>query len=96
MGHIERGEKNVSFSTLVRLSDALGISVSELLSEERNSSIKVVSKSRKNQPTDLPSIVRQLNEQRQSLEETAGALKNVTNALRIHGRQSGKSKRFKK
>lgn len=30
MGHVERGEKNVSLSTVVRVSDALGIRLSKL------------------------------------------------------------------
>jgi hypothetical protein len=32
MGHLERGEKNVSITSIVRVSDALGITLSELFS----------------------------------------------------------------
>jgi transcriptional regulator with XRE-family HTH domain len=89
MGHLERGEKNVSFNTLVRLSEALGITLPELLSAQR----KRANKPRKADATtkdDLPGIIQELNGQRQILEQSAGALKNIANALRSHERQSVK------
>jgi transcriptional regulator with XRE-family HTH domain len=84
MGHLERGEKNVSFTTLVRLSDALGITVSELLSDERSTATKTVRKTRKNQTTDLPDIIRELNQQRNILDSTSGVLKQLTRGLQVH------------
>jgi transcriptional regulator with XRE-family HTH domain len=36
MGHVERGEKNISLSTMVRISDALNIPLSELLTENKS------------------------------------------------------------
>lgn len=88
MGHLERGEKNLSFSTLVRLSDALEITVSELLSEERSSATKTIRQSRKNQPTDLPGIIRELNRQRNVLESTGSVLKQLAQGLRVHESKS--------
>lgn len=32
MGHLERGEKNVSFSSILRIADALNVTLSELFS----------------------------------------------------------------
>jgi transcriptional regulator with XRE-family HTH domain len=96
MGHIERGEKNVSFNTLVRLADALGITVSELLSDETKAAQKHSRPRMKIKPTvssdDLSGVIRELNQQRQTLEKTAGALKNVANVLRTHERHSRKRK----
>jgi transcriptional regulator with XRE-family HTH domain len=89
MGHLERGEKNVSFNTLVRLSEALGITLPELLSAQR----KRANKPRKADATtkdDLPGIIQELNGHRQILQQSAGALKNIANALRSHERQSVK------
>jgi transcriptional regulator with XRE-family HTH domain len=48
-GHIERGEKNVSFNTLVRLADAVGITVAELLSDETKAGPKNSTLSTENQ-----------------------------------------------
>ena len=84
MGHIERGEKNVSFSTLVRLSEALGITVSELLSDERSVTTKTVGKRRGRQPSDVPEIIRELNRQRNVLESTSSVLKQLAQGLRVH------------
>jgi transcriptional regulator with XRE-family HTH domain len=36
MGHLERGEKNVSFLSIVRVANALGVTLSELLSGLEN------------------------------------------------------------
>lgn len=88
MGHIERGEKNVSFTTLVRLSGALGITVSELLSEERNAATKTVRKRRNKQPSDVPEIIRELNRQRNVLESTSSVLKELAHGLRVHESKS--------
>jgi transcriptional regulator with XRE-family HTH domain len=37
MGHVERGEKNVSLSTILRVSNALGIRVAELFKRTQKS-----------------------------------------------------------
>jgi transcriptional regulator with XRE-family HTH domain len=84
MGHIERGEKNVSFTTLVRLSDALGITMSELLSDERTATTKLVRTRKNKQPSDVPEIIRELNQQRNALESASGVLKQLATALRAH------------
>lgn len=96
MGHIERGEKNVSFNTLVRLADALDITVSEMLSDDTKAGQNNSRRQLKIKPSasgdDLSGVIRELNQQRQTLEKTAGALKNVATVLRIHERYSSKSK----
>jgi transcriptional regulator with XRE-family HTH domain len=94
MGHLERGEKNLSFNTLVRLSDALGITLSELLAEEAGQSSRKRAARDKSplkgslQPDDLDSIIRELNQRRMALEEAAGALKDVAEALRTREKGS--------
>lgn len=90
MGYLERGEKNVSFTTLVRLADALGITVYELPSEERSSGAKTVRKRKESQLTDIPGIIRALNRQREALDKTAGVLKHIEHALRGRERLTGK------
>ena len=82
MGHLERGEKNVSFNTLVRLSDALGITLPELLSDQVKRASKVPKKGAIPSGGDLSGIIEELNHQRETLERSAGVLKDVANALR--------------
>jgi transcriptional regulator with XRE-family HTH domain len=36
MGHLERGEKNVSFRSILRIADALGITLSEFFADLQN------------------------------------------------------------
>lgn len=89
MGHLERGEKNVSFNTLVRLADALGITLSELLAEETGRSVKKhAPRPTRLRPDDLNSVIRELNQRRIALEETAGAIKAVTEVLRTRQKRS--------
>jgi transcriptional regulator with XRE-family HTH domain len=89
MGHLERGEKNVSFNTLVRLSDALGIAMSELLAEKPGEpGRKRTPGHAKIHPDDLNGVIRELNQRRIVLEETAGALKAVTEVLRTRQKRS--------
>jgi transcriptional regulator with XRE-family HTH domain len=83
MGHLERGEKNVSFNTLVRLSEALGISLPELLSDQGKRASKAPKKGKAiTIGDDLNGIVEELNHQRETLEKSAGVLKDVANTLR--------------
>ena len=104
MGHIERGEKNLSFSTLVRLSDALGMTLPELLADVRTGAEPLKGKAAsKTTPRiaasngargyDLPGIIHELSVQRGNLEEAADALKNMANALRTHERRLRKRKK---
>jgi transcriptional regulator with XRE-family HTH domain len=89
MGHLERGEKNVSFNTLVRLADALGITLSELLAEESSRAVKKrAPRQPALSPDDLGGVVRELNQRRIALEETAGALKALTEVLRTRQKRS--------
>lgn len=49
MGHVERGEKNLSLSTMVRISDALSIRLHELFLWNKNSTPRL----RKARVTDV-------------------------------------------
>ena len=87
MGHLERGEKNVSYNTLLRLAEALKITVSELVSDDHRPDAsqpkrRATRRGRTMLTDDLEGIVRELNFRRTSLEEAALALRNVTVALR--------------
>lgn len=94
MGHLERGEKNVSFNTLARLSDALRITLSELVAEESGRVPKKRAAQAKSslkgshQPDNLGRIIRELNQRRMGLEETAGALRDVAESLRSRQKRS--------
>ena len=93
MGHLERGEKNVSFNTLVRLADALRITIGELVSEgrarrvrgHRTASGTITSK-------DPPGIILELNHRRRALEETADILRSVVEVLRKQQRKKRRKK----
>lgn len=94
MGHIERGEKNVSFNTLVRLAEALGITLPELLTEAapgKKRPAKTTGKQRRSvNADDLGGLVRELLRQRENLDKAAGVLTDVANALRVHERSLSK------
>ena len=94
MGHIERGEKNVSFNTLVRLAQALGIALPELLSEVaagRKAPAKTTGKrNRTVDANDLGGLARELLQQRANLDQAAGVLTDVANALRLRQRSLSK------
>jgi transcriptional regulator with XRE-family HTH domain len=87
MGHLERGEKNVSFNTLERLAEALGITPSELLSNDAKPTNKRTAATKTGRSSSIRSgnlngIIRELNRRRTTLEETAGVLRDVAEALR--------------
>ena len=86
MGHIERGEKNVSFNTLVRLAEALGITLPELLTEVPEGKKRPSKNTSKRRypisADDMGGMVRALNMQRKSLDQTARVLKDVEDALK--------------
>jgi transcriptional regulator with XRE-family HTH domain len=50
MGHIERGEKNLSFGSLVRVANALGISLSELFKGLEDDESRSPTKGRPDRP----------------------------------------------
>lgn len=91
MGHLERGEKNVSFNTLVRLSEALGITLPELLSGQRKRPYKAAQKARTSASIDsLSGVIRELTHQQETLEKSAVVLKHLASALRTDERHSAK------
>lgn len=79
-----RGEKNVSFHTLVRLAQALGITLSQLVAEENVAGQKRGNNQGKTaiRGDDLGGIVRELNCRRTTLRETAAVLDDVIAGLR--------------
>ncbi len=98
MGHIERGEKNLSFSTLLRLADALGIGLPELLSDRRASKVAVKGAGRgmasrsmrpRPNPEDLSALIRELENQREILVKSADCLGDAAKVLRTYKRKPG-------
>jgi transcriptional regulator with XRE-family HTH domain len=86
MGHLERGEKNVSFNTLVKLADALGITLPELLAEGAPLKKRASQQGQALLAVELNAIARKLNQRRLTLEETVEALKVASDKLRAHVR----------
>ena len=91
IGQIERGEKNISFANLLKLSSVLGVALSELLSrlEEGDSSDRAESK-RKTEASrdklanaerrmlDIQKLVKRLGHQRTALDRTILSLEQLT------------------
>jgi hypothetical protein len=74
MGHLERGEKNVSLKSLVRVSDALEITISDLLHG--------VSGGEKDEAKSHPGAERQIDHERLMrevlrLEQTVAAVRQI-------------------
>jgi len=83
VGHLERGEKNVSFGTLVRVSGALSVTLAELLAglEERSGASGKQSEGGKIQKgagrsarRNVTSLLEELRLQRDALESAVLAL----------------------
>jgi transcriptional regulator with XRE-family HTH domain len=84
IGQIERGEKNISFGNLVKISGVLGVTLSELLSglEDGGALGKPESKRKPDTDTrhalDLQKLVRRLSHQRTAMERTIKGLEELT------------------
>jgi transcriptional regulator with XRE-family HTH domain len=73
MGHLERGEKNVSFLSILRVANALGITLSELLAGlEKGNSAKIAN----HKAAGVPAKSRALEEVA-TLERSVRALKGL-------------------
>lgn len=90
MGHVERGLKNVSLTTVVRICDALGIRLSDLFSLRKRVTPMPEMHARRseskgaNQP-GFPEVRRMLNQLRreiESLQEAVQTLAELGNRLR--------------
>jgi transcriptional regulator with XRE-family HTH domain len=84
IGQIERGEKNISFSNLVKVADVLGVTLSELLSdlEVKGTVVRRPSKATKSHQTalftlDIQKLVRQLRVQQGAADRTLKRLENL-------------------
>jgi transcriptional regulator with XRE-family HTH domain len=106
IGQIERGEKNISFSNLVKVAGVLGVTLSELLSEleVKGPGVRQPSKTIKSHQSalrarDIQKLVRQLRVQQDATDRTLVLLEDLARldspaatAMRSHGRKhrSGK------
>lgn len=84
IGQIERGEKNISFENLTKVSSILGVTLSELLSglEDGGALGKPESKRKPDTNTrhalDLQKLVRRLSHQRTAMDRTIKGLEELT------------------
>jgi transcriptional regulator with XRE-family HTH domain len=75
MGHLERGEKNVSFLSIVRVANALGVTLSELLTGLENGGGATTAKRK---AAGVPAAARSLAlEEVAALERSVRALKGL-------------------
>ena len=80
VGQIERGEKNISFGNLIKLSGVLGVTLSELLAGLENGAPTKESKSRRGQKTghedhrlfEIQKVVTRLGVQRAAMATACG------------------------
>lgn len=96
IGQIERGEKNLSFTNLAKISSVLGVSISELLAGlEDGSAIAAGSKGRtgrieypaaQRELQEIRKLVGRLGHQRTEFDRTINALEE----LMVVGRKQGK------
>ena len=94
MGHIERGEKNLSLSTMIRISDGLGIAPTELfrLTAKGAKDYGAV-QGRKNghlTPAAMVRLIKEFRSERQVLSKTVDSLVEVERKLRRAVTKKGK------
>ena len=84
IGQIERGEKNISFSNLVKVADVLGVTLSELLSDldVKGAGVRRPAKANKAYQSalhalDIQKLVRQLRVQQGAAERTLTLLEGL-------------------
>jgi len=86
MGHVERGEKNLSLSTMIRISDALGIVPSELfkLMPKTAKGIVGIQRRRNGQfsPATIMQLIKEFRAERQALAKSIDGLIEVERKLR--------------
>jgi transcriptional regulator with XRE-family HTH domain len=87
MGHLERGEKNVSFSTLVRVATALGVSLRDLFA-----GLETVGSSPVREPTrrDQEIVRDRVTQAVVSLERTLKSLRQIVNSPMKNPRKRAK------
>jgi transcriptional regulator with XRE-family HTH domain len=86
VGQIERGEKNISFANLVKISGALGVTISELLAglEDDTGALSGPDTSASNSPRrgatglEITKVVRQLRIQQAALDRSLASLEALT------------------
>lgn len=86
MGHIERGEKNLSLSTMIRISDGLGIAPTELFRlTPKGAKDYGALQARRNghlTPAAMMRLIKEFRSERQVLSKTIGSLVEVERKLR--------------
>lgn len=101
IGQVERGEKNISFGNLVKLSSALDVALSELLSrlDDGSPAVRVDSKRKRGTGRDRPlsserrlfeirKLMKRLRNQRAALDRTIFTLEELADAS---GNRTGRS-----
>ena len=84
IGQIERGEKNISFGNLSKISSVLGVSLSELLSGIEDGD-KLVAKPSRGRSHDgrtmkIQKLVRQLRVQHTAVDQAVTSLENLVSS----------------
>ena len=87
MGHVERGEKNLSLSTMVRISNALRIGLPQLLAARKRQSSRMVSKPTARPPAprfgfaEMKHVFTELRMERNALRQAVRDLVRLTKTL---------------
>ena len=87
MGHLERGEKNVSFSTIMKVASALGVPLSELFEGLEAGS---ASRAARGRPSQLDLNHQMLAKEVAVLEGAVRRLKNLALQQATRRTKSGK------
>jgi len=86
MGHVERGEKNLSLSTLMRISDGLGIAPTQLFKPMQKEAKRVGGiQGQRNEhlsPATLLHLIKEFRSERQALAKAVDSLTEVERRLR--------------
>lgn len=79
MGHLERGEKNVSFSSIVRVANALNVPISDLFND-LGADVSALAPKGRRRPRRDPALDRKkLAKEIAVLERTVHSLKKLAN-----------------
>ena len=101
IGQIERGEKNISFGNLSKISSVLGVTLSELLSGLEDADKLVVKSKRRSDHSGrglkLQKLVRQMRVQQAAVDKVMHSLEELvfptSSTERLAGRKRGAGKR---
>jgi transcriptional regulator with XRE-family HTH domain len=81
MGHVERGEKNVSLSTVLRVANALGIRISALFGRSQGATSVASSGKQTLHRLDVNRLLDELQDQRQAMKQMVRELSRSVRRL---------------